>query len=496
MDNVQPLLEVHNISKAFSGIKVIDNVNMKVYPGEIVALLGENGAGKSTLKNVLVGLLEPEEGTIIFKGQERRKMKVGAYKIAAVHQELSVFPSLTVAENICITDLPGSKPMIDWKKCRETANKYLEFIGVQLDLDTPVEILSPGENQLVEIAKSLRQQPDLLILDEPTTSLSHPERQKLFGVMRMLVKQGVGIIFITHFIDEVYEISDKIIVLRNGLHVGGGPTKETPRKVVEQLLVGRSLLERKLEIPAPKKEVALKVSDFNSDRFIDINFEVKQGEILGIAGLMGAGRTEIIESIFGLRKTRGTLECLGKTFTNWNPTMLRNMGVLFVPEDRKTNGIFPQRALRENLTAANLKKLINPVILGIGFRNEKKNAIELAESQRVVFSNIETPITSLSGGNQQKSIIARWLAINPKVCIFDDPTRGVDIGAKEAISAQVAELARNGCAVILVSSDVNELIELSHRILILRKGRIVSELKRSEFDAQKIISIASTGAEN
>ncbi|HWQ88779.1 MAG TPA: sugar ABC transporter ATP-binding protein [Desulfitobacteriaceae bacterium] len=494
MDNVQPLLEVHNISKAFSGIKVIDNVNIQVFPGEIVALLGENGAGKSTLKNVLVGLLEPEEGTIIFKGQERKKMKVGAYKIAAVHQELSVFPSLTVAENICITNLPGNKPMIDWKKCRETAKKYLELIGVELDLDTTVEILSPGENQLVEIAKSLRQQPDLLILDEPTTSLSHPERQKLFGVMRMLAKQGVGIIFITHFIDEVYEISDKIIVLRNGVHVGGGLTKETPRKEVEQLLVGRSLLERKLEIPTPIEKIALKVSDFNSDRFIDINFEVKQGEILGIAGLMGAGRTEIIESIFGLRKTRGTLECLGKTFKKWNPTMLRDMGVLFVPEDRKTNGIFPQRALRENLTAANLKKMINPVILGIGFRNEKKNALELAKAQSLVFSNIETSITSLSGGNQQKAIIARWLAIDPKVCIFDDPTRGVDIGAKEAISAQIAELARNGCAVLLVSSDVNELTELSHRILILRKGRIVSELKRSEFDAQKIISIASTGA--
>jgi ABC-type sugar transport system ATPase subunit len=479
MDNIQPLLEVHNISKAFSGTKVLDN-----------------GAGKSTLKNVLIGLLEPEEGTIIFKGQERKRMKVGAYKIAAVHQELSVFPSLTVAENICIMDLPGSRPMVDWNQCRLTAKKYLDIIGVELDLDTPVEILSPGESQLVEIAKSLRQQPDLLILDEPTTSLSQPERQKLFGVMRMLATQGVGIIFITHFIDEVYEISDKLVVLRNGVHVGGGLTQETTREEVERMLVGRSLLERKLDIPAPREEIVLKVIDFNSDMFIDINFEVKQGEILGIAGLMGAGRTEIVESIFGLRKTRGTLECLGKTFTKWNPTMLRNMGVLFIPEDRKTNGIFPQRALMENLTAANLKNMIKPVIPGIGFRNEKENAIELAQAQRVVYSDIEDAITALSGGNQQKAIVARWLAINPKVCIFDDPTRGVDIGAKEAISAEVAELARNGAAVILVSSDVNELMELSHRILILRKGRIVAELKRSEFDAQKIISIAATLTKN
>lgn len=492
MNNIEPLLEVHNVSKAFSGIKVLDNVDMKVFPGEIVALIGENGAGKSTFKNVLVGLLEPEEGTIIFMGQERKRMKQGEYKIAAVHQELSVFPSLTVAENICITDLPGRKPIVDWKKCKETAQKYLDVIGVAFDLDTPVELLSPGENQLIEIAKSLRQQPDLLILDEPTTSLSHPERQKLFGVMRMLAKQGVGIIFITHFIDEVYEISDKIVVLRNGIHVGGGLTKELPRKEVERLLVGRSLLEQKLDLPTPREEVALKVINFNSDWFVDINFEVKQCEILGIAGLMGAGRTEIVESIFGLRKVNGSIEYYGQRLNTWNPTMLRNMGMLFIPEDRKGNGIFPIRPLRENLTAANLKNLINPVIPGIGFRNEKENAISLADTQNVVFSNIEAPITSLSGGNQQKAILARWMAINPKLCIFDDPTRGVDIGAKEAIRTQIAEIARNGGAVILVSSDVNELIGLSHRILVLRKGRFVSELDRSEFNAQKIVSIAAT----
>ena len=299
--NNDELLKVINVSKEFSGKKVVENVSMHVMPGEIVALIGENGAGKSTLKNILVGLLEPDEGTIIYKGHERKTIKMGAYKIAAVHQELSVLPSLSVAENVCIADLPGKKPFVNWKECREVAKKYLDMIDVDLDLDIPVELLSPGENQLVEIAKALRQEPNLLILDEPTTSLSQPERQKLCDVMRVLKEKDVGIIFITHFIDEVYEIRDRTEILRNGAHVGGGITSNLPRNELEELLVGRALHERALDIGAPTQKTALKVINFDSDVFVDINFEVKSGEILGIAGLMGAGRTEIVESIFGLR---------------------------------------------------------------------------------------------------------------------------------------------------------------------------------------------------
>jgi ABC-type sugar transport system ATPase subunit len=312
--------------------------------------------------------------------------------------------------------------------------------------------------------------------------------------MRTLQKQDVGIIFITHFIDEVYEISNRTIIIRNGVCVGDTPTQELSINELEGLLVGRELHQRKLDIGTPHDETALKIIDFNSDAFVDINFEVRYGEILGIAGLMGAGRTEIVESIFGLRKTRGELECLGQRFTKWNPTLLRDMGVLFVPEDRKTRGIFPTRALRENLTAANLKNSVEPIIPGIGFRGEKETAVKLAEKHRIAYSSIEESITSLSGGNQQKSIVARWLSIDPRICIFDDPTRGVDIGAKEEISALIADLAKKGNAIVLVESDIGELIELSHRIIILRKGKIVAELKRGEFDTKKIVSIAATSA--
>jgi ABC-type sugar transport system ATPase subunit len=495
-DNKQPLIDIIDVSKEFFGKRVVENFSMKVMPGEIVALIGENGAGKSTIKNLMVGLLKPEEGQIFFKGQDQKNIRLGHYTIAAVHQELSVLPTLSVAENVCITDLPGKKPFVNWKQCRDIAKEYLDMIDVQLDLNVAVETLSPGENQLVEIAKALRQEPELLILDEPTTSLSEPERKRLFNVMRALKKQGVGIIFITHFIDEVYEISDRTVIIRNGICVGNKLTRELSRNELEELLVGRTLHERELDIGAPSEETALKIIGFDSDTFVDINFEVKYGEILGIAGLMGAGRTEIAESIFGLRKTRGKIECLGKTFTKWNPTMLRDMGVLFIPEDRKTHGIFPQRAIKENLTAANLKNLIKPLIPGIGFRGERKSAVELAEKHRIVYSSIEELITSLSGGNQQKSIVARWLSIDPKICIFDDPTRGVDIGAKEEISALIAELAKQGCAIVLIESDIDELMELSHRIIILRKGQIVAELNRKDFSAQRIIGIAATSAES
>ncbi len=496
MENNQPLLECINISKEFSGKRVVSGVNMKVMPGEIIALIGENGAGKSTLKNMLVGLLAPSDGNIIFEGQEYSKMNIGTSHIAAVHQELSVFPSLSVAENICITNFPGKKPTIDWKTSRREAQKYLDIVNAKFSVDTRVEMLGPGECQLVEIAKALYQKPKVLILDEPTASLSQPERINLFNVMRSLKGQGVGMVFITHFTDEVYEVSDRIVILRNGIHVGGGVTGEVPCKTLEELLVGRELHQRKLDVGVPQVEVTLKAVDFNSDRFVNVSFELHKGEILGIAGLMGAGRTETIESIFGLRKVKGKVVVFGKEYRKWTPRMMKELGMVFVPEDRKQNGIFSKRSIKENITAANLDSLLRRRLPGLGFRGEKDIALRLADKHSVSHPGIDRLITSLSGGNQQKAIFARWMSMDPKICLFDDPTRGVDIGAKEEISTLISSLAREGCSVIIVSSDIKELIELSHRIIIMQKGRIVSEVMRDEFDSQKIISIASRTVAN
>jgi ABC-type sugar transport system ATPase subunit len=369
---------------------------------------------------------------------------------------------------------------------------YLDMVDANLDLDMPVEFLGPGERQLVEIAKALRQKPRLLILDEPTTSLTSPERARLFEVMRGLKKSGIGIVFITHFINEVYEVCDKIVVLRNGIHVGGGRVSEVGRKKVEELMVGHTIEERTLDIGTPRGDVALAVRDFESDRFVGINFEVHHGEILGIAGLMGAGRTELIESIFGLRKTRGTIVLDDRVYRNWNAKMMKNLGVLFIPEDRRTSGIFPTRDVKENISIAALKRFLKRLIPGLGFKGERKGVQAVVSELRIQCSGVDDPITSLSGGNQQKTIVGRWISIQPKICMFDDPTRGVDIGAKDEISRLIAQLAREGNAVVLVSSDINELILLSHRMIIMRKGRFVAELDRNKFNAKEIIAIAAT----
>jgi ABC-type sugar transport system ATPase subunit len=487
-----PILETVNISKKYSQKTVVDDVSIQLMPGEIVSLIGENGAGKSTIKNMLVGLVEPTTGEIYFEGKDRRKMRPNDYRVVAVHQELSVFPSLSVAENICITNLPGDKGVVDWKACKEKAKKYAEMVKLEVNLDSSLELLSPGEAQLVEIAKALYQEPKALILDEPTASLSYPEKQRLFEVMRSLKNQDVGIIFITHFIDEVYEVSDKIIVLRSGRQVGSGIAADMERNSLEELLVGREMHQRKLDIGTPENEIALKVNDFQSDVFCDINFEVNKGEIVGIAGLMGAGRTEIVESIFGIRKVKGSIELSNRKFSKWSPSQLIKEGMIFVSEDRRNCGIFPFRPIKENISSVDIKAFIHQILNFFGFKGESKATAGTADKHSVSYASIENTVSSLSGGNQQKTILARWLYKEPKVCIFDDPTRGVDIGAKEEISLLISELAKRGCAVILVSSDVKELMEISHRIIVMRKGRFVADLDRKDFDAQKILSIAAS----
>jgi ABC-type sugar transport system ATPase subunit len=497
MAGTVPLLETRQLSKAFAGKNVVSDVDFSIEPGEIVALIGENGAGKSTLKNMLVGTLQPTEGSIIFEGQELSRFRVGEYKIAAVHQELSLFLNLSVAENICITDLPGTAKTVNWRKCREEVSEYLSMVSADFSPDTQVESLGPGERQLVEIAKAIRQKPRLLILDEPTTSLTSPERSRLFVVMQSLKRQGMAMIFITHFIDEVFEVSDRVVVLRNGKQVGASAISEITKRKIEELMVGRAIEDYLIDIGTPASEVALQVKDFHSEYFADVNLAVKKGEILGIAGLMGAGRTEFIESIFGLRRTGGKLVILGKELSRWTPHALIERGVLFIPEDRKNSGIFPTRDLKENISSAKLSQFVHRTIPGLGFRGEKAAAEAVLQALKIAASSIRALITSLSGGNQQKSIVGRWLSIKPRICIFDDPTRGVDIGAKEEIHSLIAKLACDGAAVVLVSSDINEILLLAHRALIMRKGKFVAEFKREDFDARRMISVASsTGASN
>ncbi len=489
------ILETTDLTKAFAGKEVVSGVSFTVSEGEIVALLGENGAGKSTLKNMLVGIWEPTSGAITFDGKQMKEIKIGELPIAAVHQELSLFLNLTVAENICIGDFPGAKPIVNWKQCREEALKYMGVMSIHLNPDAIVGTLGPGEQQLIEIAKAIRLQPRVLILDEPTASLTAPERERLFDVMRTLKKQGIGMIFITHFLDEVFTVCDRVVVLRNAKKVCDTFVSEVTKHEIEEHMVGHSLLESPFHLGVPSEQIALRVKDLESESFGDINFTVKQGEILGIAGLIGAGRTELMESIFGLRNYTGSVELMGEEIRRQNTEQLIARGMAMIPEDRKNCGIFPKRDLKENITAAKIEKFVNRKVKFLGFKNEGKNAQSVVTRFRIACPGIDAYITELSGGNQQKAIVGRWLSLGSTLCMFDDPTRGVDVGSRAEIGEYIVELAKTGVAVILVSSDLNELVTLAHRIVVMRRGHLVTELKRDDFDVRKILSIASSNQE-
>jgi len=490
------LIRVTGLTKVFSGTVVVKDVDIEVQSSQIVAVVGENGAGKTTLKNLLCGILEPEQGKIEFEGKEISHFNAMEYGIAAVHQELSLFGSLSVAENICMVELPRRSGILYWKEIHKIARKYLEMIGANLDLDILVEKLSTGEQQLVEIAKALRQATKLLILDEPTTSLTEPERDRLFNVMRKLRQRGLGIIFISHFIDDVYLIADRTVVLRDGRRVGGGSVENLPRNKLEELLVGRPFEKRKIDIGTKVEEVVLKVEGLSLfPYFYNISFELKRGEILGLFGLIGAGSTELVEAIYGLRPFKGKVWFYGNLVKYRRPSEIKNLGVAFVPEDRTHNGLFSIRSLKENLTAAAINKLVRRIIPGFGFQGERQNALEIAKKFRIIHSGIDNAINCLSGGNQQKALLGRWLTTKPYICILDEPTRGVDIGAKEDIYALIGQFARAGTAILLVSYDLSELILLSHRIIVLRKGRVVSEFKRGNFNPRVLFKYAASATE-
>ena len=489
-----PVLSVRNLSKAFSGKTVVNNVSFDVYPGEIIALVGENGAGKSTTKNMLCGLLKPSEGDILIDGEEVKHIVGHEHGISAVHQELSLFGSLSVAANMCITDLPGNKMNVDWREAERIAREQLGFLGIDIDVRATVESLGAGKQQVVEIAKALLHADRLLILDEPTTSLTAPEREKLFAIMDKLRARGVAILFISHFMEEVYRMSDKFIVLRDGVQVGQGLIKDVPRKDLEEMMVGRTIESLQIDIGTPKDQVALEVEHLSSYDFHDVSLSVKKGEILGIAGLMGAGRTEVAEAIFGIRPSKGSVSIMGEKVKNHTIKEMIARKVCYVTEDRRTYGIFPSRSVRENISAVDFLRFVARKVQGFGFREEVTKTQKIVEDMNVALPHLQSKISSLSGGNQQKVLLGRWLATEPEIILLDEPTKGVDIGAKFDIHNRIADLAKAGAAVIIVSSDLPELLELYHRIMVMRTGQMVGKFNREDFAFVKIISLAASSA--
>ncbi len=490
MTGKKPVLSISNLKKSFGSKTVVNDVSFDIYPGEVIALVGENGAGKSTLKNMLCGLLKPTDGQIIIGDKPVENINSLEHGICAVHQELSLFPSLTVAENICITDLPVKHKIIDLKKVKDIAKKQLEFLGADIEPSSLVETLGMGQQQMVEIAKALLYADKFLILDEPTTSLTIPERKKLFSIVKKLKEHGIAILLISHFMDEIFDNCDKYVCLRDGQQVGEGLISEVSQSQLEAMMVGRAISESVIDIGTPTNEEIIRVENLSSYEFNNISFSVKKGEILGFQGLVGAGRTEVMEAIFGIRPYKGKVFIEGKEVIKPTPKKMKELGVSLVTEDRKRSGLFGIRSVRENITIGELSKFSDRKIKGVGFKNEHVKSNEVITDMNVSTPHLESKITSLSGGNQQKVILGRWLAPNPSIIILDEPTKGVDVGAKFEIHNKIADLAKQGVAVILVSSDMPELLALSHRIQVMRIGHIVGEVEREDFDSTKIISMA------
>ncbi|MCI0627287.1 MAG: sugar ABC transporter ATP-binding protein [Acidobacteria bacterium] len=505
------LLRMENIHKSFPGVHALRGVSLTVQPGEVHALLGENGAGKSTLMHILAGVYQPDKGTIDFDGgrsltiaDEHQAQQLG---IGIVYQERSLFSHLTVAENIFASGLPVNRwGVIDRTALLNRSRQVLQRLGQNIDPKAPLSRLSPAQQQMVEIAKALVIDAKLLIFDEPTAALTEPETASLFRVIRQMKDEGVGIVYISHRLEEIFEIAGRVTVLRDGQYQGTFGISETnPRDLVSRM-VGRVLLEHDFS-PAPVPEgsrIVLEVrhlSDHgkaepgaeNGSLLKDISFTLKSGEILALAGLAGAGRTELALSLFGARPyEEGEVRIEGRTVQIRCPEEAISAGLGYVPEDRKEAGLFLNMSVADNIAAARLGHF------GRWKMDDQKRdrvAAGFIQKLRIVTPSVATVAGSLSGGNQQKVVLARWLLLNPAVLIVDEPTRGIDVAAKAEVHALVHQLARQGTAVILISSDLPEVLALADRTLVMRRGRICGELSRHDASEEKIMHFAAMAAE-
>jgi ribose transport system ATP-binding protein len=492
---MQPLLEAINISKQFPGTLALDNVQLELLPGEIHAVMGENGAGKSTLMKILSGVYTADTGEIRFAGRPiapanpREALMLG---IAIVHQELSVIPTLTVAENI----FPGQLPtnflgMVNYRQLFQNAAHVLEKMHVAVDPREPVENLSIANQQLVEITKALSSNCKVLILDEPTSALTDTEADLLLKLLRRLADDGVGILYISHKLKEIFGIADRITVLRDGMYIGTRATNDVKPDEVIRMMVGRELgnlyPEKSTSIGQPLLEVQnLRLPNSTARN----SFKLYQGEVLGFAGLIGSGRSELARALFGVDpRDEGTVTLNGVPVTINSPRDAIRLGMGYLPEDRKAAGLFLEMSLKLNVEAA-----VIPEVSRGGFLAPAKETIlanHYINQMNISTSGIEQEVRRLSGGNQQKVLVAKWLAIKPRILIVDEPTRGIDVGAKKEIHFLLRALAASGVGVIMISSELPEVLGMCDRIMVMHEGAIAAELNASEATEENIIRAAS-----
>ncbi len=493
------LLEARGITKQFPGTLALDDVQLELQAGEIHAVIGENGAGKSTLMKILSGVYTADAGQIFFQGQPvslRSPQEAIALGIAIVHQELSVIPALTVAENIYPGRLPTDRlGMVKYGELFENARRELARLNVAVDPRAEVSTLSVANQQLVEITKALSRQCKVLILDEPTSALTEHEAETLFALLRRLAADGVGILYISHKLSEIFALSDRITVLRDGRYIGTRITAETSPEEVIRMMVGRELTDMYPEKSTGRGEPLLEVRNLRlPGQQHACSFTLYQGEVLGFAGLIGSGRSELMRAIFGAdEKESGEILLKGRPVTINSPQDAIDLRLAYLPEDRKAAGLFLDMALKANIEAASL-----PQVTANGFvvpAREVALAREYIGRLNISTYGPDQEVRRLSGGNQQKTLVAKWLAIKPSILIVDEPTRGIDVGAKREIHHLLRQLAREGVGVIMVSSELPEILGMSDRILVMHEGAIVAELAASEATEELIMTYAS-GQEN
>ena len=493
------ILRMKNIRKTFPGVVALDNVDLDVRSGTVHSLMGENGAGKSTLMKCLIGMYTPDEGTIELAGDimKFKDTKDGLeHGISMIHQELSPVPEMMVAENIWLGREPRGplgllSPATMFRKTHELFDEW----KIDIDPRARMKDLTVSKQQMVEIAKAISYDAKIIIMDEPTSAIPEREVAHLHGMIKRLTDFGVAIIYITHKMDEVFRISDDITVFRDGKHVGSYPAKELDRDKLIKLMVGRELTDLFPKEEAEIGEVVLSVQGLNRGALVkDVSFELHRGEILGLAGLMGAGRTEVLETIFGIEKAdSGEIVLNGRALRIKQPSDAIRAGMALLTEDRKLNGIMGVLSVRDNITAAALPRYSPRGVLHVG--EMRKDSEDQREKLRIKTPSLSQLIKNLSGGNQQKALISRWLLTVPDVLMIDEPTRGIDVGAKSEIHRLMSMLAQEGKAIIMVSSELPEVLGMSDRILVMHEGRISGELSREEANQESVMHLATGGDE-
>lgn len=489
-------IDMRNISKSFGTNKVLEKIDLELQSGQIHALMGENGAGKSTLMNILTGLFPASTGTIYIDGEERtfsNPQEAEEFGISFIHQEMNTWPEMTVLENLFLgREIKTTFGLLNQKLMRQKALEAFKRLGVTIPLDIPIGNLSVGQQQMIEIAKSLLNQLSILVMDEPTAALTDRETENLFRVIRSLKQEGVGVVYISHRMEEIFKITDFVTVMRDGVIVD---TKETSLTNSDELV--KKMVGRKLEDYYPEKHskigpVAFEVSNLCGDNFEDVSFYVRKGEILGFSGLMGAGRTEVMRTIFGIDKKKSDkVKIDDQEITITSPSQAIKQGIGFLTENRKDEGLILDFNIKDNMTLPSTKDFSKH-----GFFDEKTSTTfvqQLINRLYIKSGRPDLEVGNLSGGNQQKVVLAKWIGIAPKVLILDEPTRGVDVGAKREIYQLMNELADRGVPIVMVSSDLPEILGVSDRIMVMHEGRISGELSRKEADQEKVMQLATGG---